>query len=391
MPGDDDLPRDQPGSMHERPLTGPGGASGDPAGVASRIAGRKRDHLAIHLGQDTSAGGPVWAPYVLRHDALPTFDLDDVDLCLDLFGKHLNAPLVITGMTGGCDEAHHVNDHLAAAAAEHQIPMGVGSQRAALEHVDLRPSYAVIRNHDVPLVFANLGMPQLVHWGPKRALEMAEAAVAMVEADVLAIHLNYLQECAMPEGDTDAKGAIEVLGAVADDLDVPILVKETGAGIGGDVARRVLAAGAKGLDVGGLGGTSFSAVESYRAAAEQDTVRARIGHTFWDWGIPTPRCLEEARRPGGPFDGADGRAGIDRAALLATGGVRNGLDGAKAIALGADAFGMAGAMLRAADRSKEAAQGEVATVLQELRVACFLTGSRDLDALGRPEVWLRRP
>lgn len=349
-------------------------------GAASRIAGRKRDHLKIHLEEDVSAGGDVWAPYRLRHDALPEVDRRSVDIRTGFLGVDLGAPLLISGMTGGCDEARHVNDHLAAVAAELRIPMGVGSQRAALEHPDLRPSYAVVKEHDVPLVFANLGAPQLVEWGPKVALGKCEEAIAMVDADALALHLNYLQECVQPEGDTLGKGVTDVVAHLVDSLDVPILVKETGAGISGDAARRLVDVGVAAIDVGGLGGTSFSAVEMHRALAVDDALHTRIGATFRDWGIPTPRAVEEcAATLGG------------KVPIVATGGVRNGLDGAKALALGASLFGMAGAMLRAADRSEEAALAEAQAVVQELRTALFLTGSGDLAALARREVWLDRP
>lgn len=347
---------------------------------ASKISERKRDHLRIHLDHPVQAGGDIWAPYRLRHDALPEFDKSEVETGLRFLGADLGAPLMIVGMTGGCEEAHHVNDHLAAAAAEFRLPMGVGSQRAALEHDDLRPSYEVVKEHDIPLVLANLGAPQLAQWGPATSVEKAEAAIAMVEADVLAIHLNYLQECVQPEGDTDGRGVLEILTHLADNLDVPLLVKETGAGIGGPVAARLAAAGVDVIDVGGLGGTSFSAVETYRAEDEADDLHARIGRTFWHWGIPTPRAVEEVRAAAG-----------DKLAVVATGGVRHGLDGAIALALGADLFGMAGAMLRAADRSKGAARAEVATVVEELRTAMFLTGSAELGDLTRPEVWLSRP
>ncbi|MBW3582391.1 MAG: type 2 isopentenyl-diphosphate Delta-isomerase [Euryarchaeota archaeon] len=349
-------------------------------GAASRIAGRKRDHLRIHLENDVQAGGDVWRPYRLRHDALPEVDRDKVDLRTRFLGTDIGGPLLISGMTGGCDEAEHVNDHLAAAAAEYRVPMGVGSQRAALAHRDLRRSYEVVKDHDVPLVLANLGAPQLVEWGAKTALAKAEEAIAMVEADVLALHLNYLQECVQPEGDTLGAGVTDVLAALVDDLDVPVLVKETGAGIGGDVARRLVDVGVAAIDVGGLGGTSFSAVEMHRALAEEDALHERIGRTFYDWGVPTPWAVEECVTAVGA-----------EVPIAATGGVRHGLDGAIALALGATLFGMAGAMLRAADRSQDAARAEVRAVLEEVRTALFLTGSADLASLRRPGVWLERP
>lgn len=346
----------------------------------SGIQGRKRDHLRIHLSEDVLAGGDIWAAYRLRHRALPELDRDDVDLGVEFLGRRLGAPLLVSGMTGGCDEAQDVNDRLAAAAAHHRLAMGVGSQRAALEHRELRRSYEVVRDHDVPLVLANLGAPQLVEWGDK-AVQRAEEAVAMVEADALAVHLNFLQECVQPEGDTQGRGVTAAIARLVADMDVPVVVKETGAGIGGPDAVRLLEAGVAAIDVGGLGGTSFSAVESFRAdQAEQGL--GGIGRTFWDWGIPTPQAVEEC------LDATKGKVPV-----IASGGIKNGLDGAKGLALGASLFGMAGGLLRAADASREQAFRVIEQVLMESRTALFLCGAgsvADLHAMG-DAVWSSRP
>ncbi len=345
----------------------------------SGIQGRKRDHLRIHLDEDVAAGGDVWAPYRLRHRALPELDRDDVDLGVSFLGRRLGAPLLVSGMTGGCDEAESVNDRLAAAAAHHGLAMGVGSQRAAIEHKELRRSYEVVRDHDVPLVLANLGAPQLVEWG-SAAAEQAQAAISMVEADALAIHLNFLQECVQPEGDTQARGALAAIRDLADAVDVPIVVKETGAGIGGPEAAALEQAGVQAIDVGGLGGTSFSAVESFRADRAKASVSGRLGRTFWDWGIPTPLAVEEC------VNATQGRLPV-----VASGGISDGLAGAKGLALGASLFGMAGALLRAADTSQEEALVAVESVLLELRTALFLCGAKDPAGLHREGVWLARP
>jgi isopentenyl-diphosphate Delta-isomerase len=343
------------------------------------IAGRKRDHLRIHLEKDVAAGGDVWAPYRLRHRAVPGFDRDEVDLSVTFFGKRLGAPLLVSGMTGGCDEAEAVNERLAAVAAERGLAMGVGSQRAALEHKQLRRSYEVVREHDVPFVLANLGAPQLVEWGPK-AVEMAQQAVAMVEADALAVHLNFLQESVQPEGETNAGGAVEAIGRIVEALDVPVVVKETGAGIGGPDAVALERVGVKAIDVGGLGGTSFSAVESFRADQVEALVAGRLGRTFWDWGIPTPIAVSQC------LQATEGRVPI-----IASGGISDGLSGAKGLGLGADLFGMAGALLRAADTGRAEAQQVVEAVLLELRTAMFLCGARTVKDLHDPAVWLSRP
>lgn len=332
------------------------------------IQERKADHLKINLERDVKASRNPWDDIRLRHNALPELSRDEVNLAVDLFGRHLEAPIIISGMTGGAPEAQEVNRNLARAAAELGVGMGVGSQRAALVQADLEPTYAVAKEFDVPLRLANVGIPQLIQWGRDESVRMARKCVEMVDAHVLAIHLNFLQEAVQPEGDTDARGGLAAIQDLAKVFRVPILVKETGAGIGGSVARALMRTGIKGIDVGGWGGTSFSAVEVYRAEKQKDELRARLGTTFWDWGIPTPLALRET------VEVVDGKLHV-----IATGGIRNGLDAARALALGADAVGIAGAILPAAARSYEATVQELRFFIEELRTALFLGGSRDLE------------
>lgn len=332
------------------------------------IQQRKADHIRINLEKDVKATTNPWDGIRLRHNALPEVDRDRVDLTAELLGRTLRAPIIISGMTGGAPEAQKINENLAIAAAQLGLGMGVGSQRAALVQPDLVPTYAVIRQHNVPLRIANLGVPQLVKWGPVEATKNARACVEMIDAHALAIHLNYLQESVQPEGDTNARGSLKAIEQLAKVFRVPILVKETGAGITSEVARALVRAGVKAIDVGGWGGTSFSAVEVYRAAAANDTLRERLGQTFWDWGIPTPFCVKDVATAVG-----------DKVQVIATGGIRNGLDAARALALGADAVGIAGAVLpKAALGAKETIQ-ELKTLIEELRTALFLTGAENLQ------------
>ncbi len=329
---------------------------------------RKEEHLRIPLEKDVQSIPNPWNAWRLRHDPLPGFDKDDVDLSTTFLGHPLKAPLQITGMTGGAQKAREFNARLAAAAAHHGIAMGVGSQRAAIENAALADTYSVILDHDVPLRFANLGLPQLILWG-EAAASHAEAAVEMVDAHALCVHLNYLQEAVQPEGDTVATGGLASIEALTKELGVPVIVKETGAGIPGHRAAELAAAGVAAIDVGGLGGTSFSAVEHHRAVDQGDVAKARLGATFWDWGIPTPDSV------------ADVRNACPDTPIIATGGLETGLDAARAFALGADLAGYAGMAFRAAAEGPDEATSALGFVLEELKTALFLTGCRHPQGL----------
>lgn len=337
---------------------------------------RKRDHVDIVLGQEVRPKHNHWDDVRLLHQALPEMDLDEVDTRLTLFGQKLEAPLVISSMTGGFPDAVRINDRLAAGAAEVGVGMGVGSQRPVLQGQVGEESWTVVTKHDVPLTIANIGAPQLVRQETKSALGLEDArrALAMVQGDILAIHLNYTQEIVQPEGDRRAKGVLDALRAIA--AEVPVLGKETGAGISREAALHLKEAGVRGIDIGGLGGTSFSAVEYYRAKKEGMSLKERLGETFWEWGIPSPISLRLCQ------------VGLP---LIATGGLRNGLDLARAVALGASAGGMASQMLRAAERSADAVVDELRTVVAELKAVMFLTGCRDLAQLRATQAVLTGP
>jgi len=250
----------------------------------SKTEQRKAEHVNIILQENVSAEYNYWNDVRLVHTALPEIDLDDVDVSVKFFGKRLEAPLIISSMTGGFGMGKEINGNLAKAAAEVGVAMGVGSQRAALEKPELEPTYAVVKDYGVPLVFANLGAPQLVPQEGKRAYGVADArkAITMIEADAIIIHLNFLQEVVQPEGDRRAKGCLPAIKALATKF--PLMAKETGAGISRETAQKLKAAGARAIDVGGLGGTSFSAVEHYRARKEAASLKERLGATFWNWG-----------------------------------------------------------------------------------------------------------
>jgi isopentenyl-diphosphate delta-isomerase len=332
-----------------------------PKDEASQTRSRKQDHVDIILKEDVRAKANAWDDVHLVHEALPDVDLEKVDLATEFLGAKLGAPVMIASMTGGYPDAERINGNLAAAAAEHRIAMGVGSQRAALLSPEARRSFTVLNDHDVPFVCANIGAPQLVQQGkPPLSRAQIDELVKMLDADALIIHLNVLQEAVQPEGDLRAKGLRDAIRDLAKDLGVPVIAKETGAGMSRATATRLKDAGVKALDVGGLSGTTFAAVEAFRAKAEGRADRERIGALYRDWGIPTPVSVLESQ------------VGLP---LIATGGHRSGLDAARALALGATMAGFASAILTHANVSAKAASAFLTQAELEIRTACFLTNS----------------
>jgi isopentenyl-diphosphate delta-isomerase len=350
------------------------------------IAGRKADHVRLALASPEPGGSPGFADVALVHDALPELDRAAVDPSTTFLGRRLELPLLIASMTGGHDDAVRINGGLAALAQRHGLAMGVGSQRAALVDRDLRASYTVARARaPSAMLLANVGAPQLVTQGERPALTTAEVLdlVEMIEADALVVHLNPLQELIQPGGDRDARGWLEAIERLAADLAVPVIAKETGGGIAEATARRIAATGAAAIDVGGRGGTSFAAIEAERARELGDERAAALGDALAEWGIPTPASIVLA-----------GRAGLP---VVATGGIRSGIDAAKAIALGATLVGVARPLLQAVLEGDDAADRWVERFADELGAALFLTGSPDVATLrGRPVIlgpatlaWLR--
>lgn len=345
------------------------------------IERRKEEHVDICANEDLTQDYCYWDDVKLVHNPLPEIDLEEIDTSTTMFGRKLGAPLIISAMTGGYGKAEEINRNLASVAEEFGLGMGVGSQRAALENPELARTYSVIKEFEVPLRIANLGVPQLIKQGPSAPLgvEQGRAAMEMIGAHLLAIHMNYLQEIVQPEGDTKSRGGLKALEMIASKL--PVIAKETGAGIPRETALRLKKARVKGLDVGGLGGTSFAAVEYYRAKSAGDEKRANIGKTFWDWGIPTPVAVVVAN------------VGLP---IISTGGIRSGLDVARAIGIGASSAGMAGRLLPAALEGKEALRADVRTIIDELKAAMFLVGAKDVKQLsstkalvtGRSREWL---
>jgi isopentenyl-diphosphate delta-isomerase len=336
---------------------------------------RKREHVQISLKENVAAHHNFWDDVHLVHNALPEINENEVDLSVQLFGKKLNVPLIISGMTGGYSEGKKINEHLAAAAAAFQVGMGVGSQRAALENQKLAETYSIIKEYDIPMKIANIGASQMVLWDKKQILENAEKIVEMIDADVLAVCLNFLQEAIQPEGEAHAKGCLATIDMLSREFGRPIIIKESGAGICDKVAHQLRKTKICGIDVGGAGGTSFSAVEYYRAKIRGDMHNMRAGQTFWDWGIPTPTCILEV-----------GKATNWELPIIATGGIRHGLDVAKALVLGANAAGIAHALLKPALKDKKSTEQELDIITRELRIAMFLVGADSVEKLSTAEV-----
>ncbi|HSV41959.1 MAG TPA: type 2 isopentenyl-diphosphate Delta-isomerase [Methanomassiliicoccales archaeon] len=341
----------------------------------SQIERRKADHIKVTLEGNVTPGHNNWDDVKLIHDSLPEVDLDAIDTSVTMFGRRLDFPLIVTAITGGFGPAEKINRNLAEACAELRIGMGVGSQRAALEKGE-EASYQVMRDYDIPLRIGNVGAPQLVKQRGKSPFTKDEArkAMDMVQADVLAIHLNFLQEAAQPEGDVNAIGCLDAIRGLAREM--PILIKETGAGISRETAMRLKGTGVAGLDVSGVSGTSFALVEMYRAKQISDSRCESIGKLFGDWGIPAPAAVLESK------------VGLP---MVASGGMTNGLHLASAIVLGADCGGVARAVLKEATESAQAVKSRLLQIKEELKVAMFLTGSKDLRALARKDYVLMGP
>jgi isopentenyl-diphosphate delta-isomerase len=350
-----------------------------PSGSPPDIPRRKAEHMEIVAARDISAPeGPGWSDVRLLHHALPVVDFGDVDLGTDFLGRRLQAPLLIAGMTGGHEAAQEINAILGRVAERHGLAMGVGSQRAALRDPSLAETYAVVRRV-APRAFlvANLGAAQLVpqESGPPLTPAQLLEAVAMIRADALAIHLNFLEELIQPEGDRRASGLRDALAHAVAAVPVPVIAKETGAGLSQAAALELRRLGVRALDVGGMGGTSFAAVEAIRAHARGDARGTALGRVFQAWGIPTAVSVVAAARAGLP--------------VIATGGVRTGLDAAKALALGATLVGVGRPLLQAALRGEAAVDRWVGQFLEELRAAVFLCGlSRVADLPKAPRVVL---
>ena len=327
------------------------------------ISDRKLEHLLICENYDVEFKDKTtgFEDIELIHNVLPEIDKREIDLSTSAFGKKLDSPLFITAITGGHPAAKSINKQLAIAAENNNIALGVGSQRAACEHPELADTYTIVReNAPNCLLVGNIGAPQL---------NLAEKAVEILDADILAIHLNPLQESIQPEGDLDARGYINLINKITETVDIPVLAKETGCGISAESAKKLVEAGIDYIDIEGAGGTSWAAVETYRAEDRY------FGELFWDWGIPTAVSTVEVT------DAVD-------VPVISSGGIRSGLEAAKAIALGADAVGMALPFLKNS-ASQEDLNKFIHRFNDSLRIAMFLVGASNIEELKHSHLVIR--
>ena len=340
----------------------------------STTQNRKREHLELCVESEAIAIPYTTGldNYTFLHNALPEVDIEDIDLRTTFLARSLEAPVLISSMTGGFDLARKVNRNLASAAQQLGLAMGVGSQRVALEEPQVAESFQVRDIAPDILLLGNLGAVQL-NYG--YGIEQCRQAVQMIRADGLILHLNVLQEAVQPEGNRNFKGLTEKIAEVCAQLEVPVVVKEVGSGISADVALRLKRAGVRAIDVAGLGGTSWYAVEAKRAAKKGQPIDV----AFATWGIPTEETLVMVH------------AAVPNVELVASGGVRSGLDAAKAIALGATIAGIGQPLLVPALESAEKVVEFLAGIIHEIKVAMLCVGAPNLEALRKAPLIRRFP
>ncbi len=326
---------------------------------------RKIEHLKLCAespveSRKVSAG---FEDVTLIHRALPELNMDKLNLSIDFLGKRLQAPFLIASITGGHPDTIPVNAALAAAAEELGLGIGVGSQRAAFDDPAQEESFRIVREKAPnAFVYANVGAAQIRQYG----VDGVEKLIDMIDADALAIHLNFLQEAIQPEGDRDATGCLDMIKEICSVLDTPVIVKETGAGISREDALLLQKAGVSAIDVGGAGGTSWAGVEVYRARKSGDSDSEYLGELLWDFGIPTVASIIESRVS---------------LPIIATGGIRTGIDISKSIALGASAASAALPFVGPALEGKDSVVKVLSRMLDELRIAMFLCGCANIRDL----------
>lgn len=341
--------------------------------MAEATGKRKIEHIRICLDDKAQAKKATagFQDIQLVHRALPETDKSKIKLATTFLGKKFSAPIIVGAMTGGTEEAIQINTSIAEAVEKLGLGMGLGSQRAAIENSSLERTYRVAREK-APHAFliANVGGVQLVHgYGVKEVKKIVE----MIDADAVAVHLNALQEAVQPEGQTNFKGVLAKIAEVAGAIDQPVIVKETGAGISAEDAKALEKAGVKAIDIGGVGGTSFAAVEYHRTSKKTGETQHYIGEALWDWGIPTAVSLIET-------------AQSVKLPIIAAGGIRSGTDIAKALALNADLASIVQPILQTAVKGTTETEQKLQCLIEELRNVMFLTGAEKISDLANTPV-----
>ena len=329
---------------------------------------RKAEHIRLALDQRMQLGHSFFDDYRFEHEALPEIDAEEIDLSIEFLGRRLEAPLLVSCMTGGTETAGRINRNLAAGAERTGIAGGVGSQRKALEDPVKADTFRVREVAPTVPLLANLGAVQL-NYG--MGVRECRQAVDMIGADALVLHLNPLQEAIQPEGQCNFSGLLPKIGEVVREVGVPVVVKEIGCGISEATARALAGQGVRIIDTAGVGGTSWARIEAERAGDLE------IGELFAGWGLPTPESIRQVRKVAEEVGGLT----IDRLTIIASGGIRNGLDAAKAIALGADLVGMAYPFLEPATESPERVAEKVRRTIRELKICMFCLGVKSIAEL----------
>ena len=341
--------------------------------MSNNTQARKADHIRVCLEDDVQfrTNSTGLERYRLTHCCLPELDWTDIDLSTSFLGKPRRSPLLISSMTGGTAQAKQINRRLATIAQEYGIAMGVGSQRVAIENPEVTDTFSVRDLAPDILLFANIGAVQLNY---SYGLDECLQAVESLQADALILHINPLQECVQSNGDKNFSGLLAKLENLCEALSVPVIAKEVGNGISAVMAQKLMNVGVTAIDVAGAGGTSWAQVEGERA---KDKLQRRLGQTFGNWGLPTTECIRTIR------------AADPQVPLIASGGIRNGLDVAKAIALGADIAGLALPFLQAAADSEDAVRELMEFLVAEMTTALFCSGCRTLADLRNPDILTR--
>lgn len=352
--------------------------------MAKETRKRKAEHIKISLNMNTQAKKTTtgFEDIHLIHNALPQISKEKIDLKTTVFNHKFAAPIIVGAITGGTHEATKINATIAAAVEELGLGMGVGSQRVAIEDKKLEETFRITRKK-APTAFliANIGGVQFAHG---YGVNEAKKAIEMIDADAIAIHLNPLQEAIQPEGQTHFEGVLEKIRQIAEELDKPVIAKETGAGISAEDAAKLEEASVDGIDVSGAGGTSFAAIEYYRARKQQGGSQRELGQVFWDWGIPTATSLIEVLH-------------TVKIPVIASGGIRSGVEVAKALALGASLASLSQPILKEAVKGVKETKDVLLMLMEELKTTMFLVGASSVHNLrekpvvitGKTAEWLK--
>lgn len=328
---------------------------------------RKAEHIELSLKPEVQSRWNYFDAYWFEHCALPEIDFEAIDTSITFLGKPITSPILISSMTGGTSSARQINEHLAIAAEEQGIPLALGSQRKAIEDKTQAETFRIRPFAPSIPILGNVGAVQF-NYGFE--LEECEKMVEMVEADALILHLNPLQEVLQPEGQTNFSSLLPKIQRIAKQLSVPLVAKEIGCGLSGRVAQRLRDHGVEILDTAGAGGTSWARIETYRSG------ELELGDLFAEWGIPTPVSIQQV-------------SGVEGVTTIGSGGIRSGLDVAKAIALGADLVGLASPFLKPAIESPEAVRSTIHRIDHELKVAMFCAGARTIEELKNAPLYQR--